>query len=185
MRRSHLARNLVENAKAGTLADAGVYRAISGLAIPIEEGGLRVDGTVYAWAFGDGEVRFAIRDEGGKIDLNGASVELLHGLFRSIGLDEQEAADMPHQAKDTPFEMIEELLQVQGMTGELYLRLRPSLTVYTGEGIPDRDTAPPDVLAALSAVDSEEFEQDMHSTRLFHADRSLCAWIGVSPVARK
>ena len=187
---ANLARNLVENAKAEALADAGVYRAITGLAIPIEEGGLRVDGTVYAWAFGDGEVRFAIRDEGGKIDLNGASVELLHGLFRSIGLDEQEAAaladaiadfrdadddrrpqgaedmdyqaaDLPHRAKDAPFELIEELLQVKGMTGELYLRLRPSLTVYTGVDIPDRDTAPPDVLAALSAVDPEELEQDL------------------------
>jgi len=186
---ANLARNLVENAKAEALADAGVYRAITGLAIPIEEGGLRVDGTVYVWAFGDGEVRLAIHDEGGKIDLNAASVDLLHGLFRSVGLDEQEAAaladaiadfrdddddrrphgaedmdyqaaDLPHRAKDASFELIEELLQVKGMTGELYLRLRPSLTVHTGVDIPDRNTAPPDVLAALSAVDPEELEQD-------------------------
>ena len=187
---ANLARNLVENAKAAALADAGVYRAIAGLSIPIEEGGLRVDGTVYAWTFGEGEARFAIHDEGGKIDLNGASVGLLHGLFRSIGLDEQEAADLadaiadfrdddddrrpggaedldyqaadlPHRAKDAPFELIAELLQVKGMTGELYLRLRPSLTVYTGEDIPDRSTAPPEVLAALSAALPEDLEQDM------------------------
>lgn len=186
---ANLARNLVENAKAEALADAGVYQGIAGLAIPIEEGGLRVDGTVYAWAFGDGEVRFAIHDEGGKIDLNGASVDLLHGLFRVVGLDDQEAAaladaivdfrdddndrrphgaedpdyqaaGLPNQAKDAPFELVEELLQVKGVTGELYLRLRPSLTVYTGEGIPDSSTAPPEVLAALSAILPEDLEQD-------------------------
>ncbi len=187
---ANLARNLVENAKAEALADAGVYRAIAGLAIPIEEGGLRVDGTVYAWAFGEGEVRFAIHDEGGKIDLNGASVDLLKGLFRTIGLDEQDAADLadaigdfrdenddrrpggaedtdyqaanlPHGAKDAPFELIGELLQVKGMTGELYRRLRPLLTVYTGEDVPDRFTAPPEVQAALSAVLPEDLEEDI------------------------
>jgi general secretion pathway protein K len=187
---ANLARNLVENAKAEALADAGVYRAIAGLAIPIEEGGVRVDGTPYAWAFADGEVRFAIHDEGGKIDLNGAPVGLLHGLLRSVGLDEEEtttiadaiadfrdedderrpsgaedpdyrAAGLPHGAKDAPFEMVDELLRVEGMTGELFVRLRPSLTVYTGEDLPDRSTASPEVLAALAAVDPEDLEQDL------------------------
>ena len=187
---ANLARNLVENAKSAALADAGIYRAIAGLAIPIDEGGLRVDGTVYAWTFGDGEVRFTIHDEGGKIDLNGASVALLHGLFRSIGLDDQQAsaladaiadfrdedddrrpagaedpdyqaAGLPYRAKDAPFEQVDELLRVKGMTGDLYRRLRPFLTVYTGEDSPDLSTAAPEVVAALSAVLPEDLGQDM------------------------
>jgi general secretion pathway protein K len=187
---ANLARNLVENAKAAALADGGVYLAIADLAIPIDEGGLRVDGTVYAWTFGDGEVRFAIHDEGGKVDLNGASVALLHGLFRAIGLDERQAgaladaiadfrdededrrpagaedpdyqaAGLPYLAKDAPFLRVDELLRVKGMTGELYRRLQPLLTVYTGRDSPDRSTAPPEVVAALSAVLPDDTGQDL------------------------
>ncbi len=145
----NLTRNLIENAEAEALANAGVYRAVLALLAPqteglidagmeslirlgaenpavarrrieqdlraeLEAGNLapeaaeaftetwRVDGTVYAWAFGGGEVRISIQDEGGKIDLNRAPDELLRGLFLAatwtgpdgeiLGLD-QSAAD--------------------------------------------------------------------------------------------
>lgn len=186
---ANLAHNLVENAKAAALADAGIYRAISALTLPIEEGGVRVDGTAYAWAFGDGEVRFAVQDEGGKIDLNAASVDLLRGLMVAIGLDEEESAalanaiadfrdedddrrpagaeaadyeqdGLPFGPKNAPFELVEELLRVKGVTGELYRLLLPALTVYTGEDVPNESTAPPLVLAALSTTTPEDRNMD-------------------------
>ena len=70
----------------------------------------RTDGTVYAWAFGGGEVRISIQDEDGKIDLNGAPGELLRGLFLSatwtgpdgeiLGLDESEADALSDAMRD-------------------------------------------------------------------------------------
>ena len=151
---ANLVRNLVDNAKAEALADAGLYRAVFGLFKPrtevfidedeeeedllnpdtessavarqrIEEDlrrelaseaaeafteGWRSDGTVYAWAFGGAEVRIAIRDEGGKIDLNAAPDELLRGLFLSVewtapdggavGLDDAQADALTDAVRD-------------------------------------------------------------------------------------
>jgi general secretion pathway protein K len=83
--------------------------ALGGASEETDEG-WRVDGTVYAWAFGGGEVRFSIQDEGGKIDLNGAPDELLRGLFLSatwtgpdgeiLGLDESEADALSDAVRD-------------------------------------------------------------------------------------
>lgn len=81
----NLARNMVGAAEAEAIADAGVVRAGAGLALTVRQGGLRADGTVYAWRFGGGEARFVIEDEGGKIDLNAASRTLLRDLLEVAG----------------------------------------------------------------------------------------------------
>ncbi len=168
----NLTRNLIENAEAEALADAGVYRAVLGLFEPrteglidagmeslirlgsenpavvrrrveqdlraeLEAGNLaaeapetaaaftetwRVDGTVYAWAFGGGEVRISIQDESGKIDLNGAPDEFLRGLFLAatwtgpdgeiLGLDESEADALVDAIRD--FADVDDLKRLNG-----------------------------------------------------------------------
>lgn len=216
-----LAYNLVENAKARALADAGVNRAILALLgrerqpmlspemealiasrpeleqvlDPYGETMLRdageqrwpADGTVYAWRFGGGEIIISIRDETGKIDLNAAGDELLKGLFLSVGLEEPEAAALvdaiadfrdpdglrrlngaeddeyrdagfAYGAKDRPFDAVEELRQVMGMSRELYARVAPALTVYSGQSGIDPWTAPRAALLALPGVDSAAVE---------------------------
>ncbi len=86
----NLARNMVGAAEAEAIADAGVARAAAGLAVTVRQGGLRADGTVYAWQFADGDARFFIADEGGKIDLNAASRTLLRDLLEVVGADDAE-----------------------------------------------------------------------------------------------
>ena len=83
----NLARNLIENGQAEALAEAGIQRAIVGLLTPAEQGGLRSDGSLYHWRFGDGLVRFTVVDEGGKVDLNGAQEDLLSALLGELGLE--------------------------------------------------------------------------------------------------
>ena len=185
----NLTRNLIESAKAVALADAGVYRAVLGLFAPVNQGGWRVDDTVYAWAYGGGEIRVSVQDEGGKIDLNKGQDALLRILFNSLGLEDQESAalvdaivdfrdpddlrrlngaedgdyalaGLAHDAKDAPFEAVEELHQVLGMTPALYDRVAPSLTVYSGLRSPHLATAPPAVLDFLSAVSAAAFGQE-------------------------
>ena len=177
----NLARNMVENAEAEALADAGVYRAIAGLYKTAAQGGFRVDRTVYLWRFGDGEVRFEISDEGGKVDLNRATDAILGALFRTFELSDQEAdalvdgiadfrdtddqrrangaedgdylaAGLKHDAKDGPFEAVEELQQVLGMNRALYRLAAPALTVYSRRRAPHLPTAPPNVQMAMAGM---------------------------------
>ncbi len=175
---SRLARNFLVGAEAEALADGGVHRAIAGLMAPIKSGGWRVDGTVYAWRTGDGEVRIRIEDEGGKIDLNRVNGRQLKNLFLAVGLEEPaaetladsildyrdkddtkrpagaedsdySAAGLPHGAKDGPFEALEELRQVLGMTRETYMAVAPALTVHSNRRRADRRLASSLVNAAL------------------------------------
>ncbi len=173
----NLARNMVAAAEAEAIADAGTVRAAAGLAVTVRQGGLRADGTVYAWRFGGGQARFVIEDEGGKIDLNAASRTLLRDLlevagagreadlladaivaYRNGGLPADAGQADPAAGEDQPggagggsrFVMVPELQQVPGMTGPLYLRIARALTVYGEQPEPDAQAAPPLVREALA-----------------------------------
>ena len=168
----NLTRNMVENAKAEAMADAAINRAALGLFSRPSQGGFRVDGTVYLWRFGDADILFKITDEGGKVDLNAASVDLLRKLLRALGAgpevsravsaaildfrdfdDDREqggAEDRDYQqanllqnAKDAPFELVAELQQVLGMTPRLYKLIEPLVTVYSGQARPHGKLADP------------------------------------------
>ncbi len=77
----NVTRNLVDNAKAEALAEAGVYLAILALLDPDPAQRPRPDGTPWKVAFGGAEITVSVQDEGGKIDLNHAPDELLRGLL--------------------------------------------------------------------------------------------------------
>ena len=185
---TQLARNLLENAKAEALADAGLHVTAAMLLQPVTAGGWSIDGQVRAVSLSDGEFRATIVDEAGKIDINHASADLLRALFVAVGMDGQDAgaladavvdfrdpdhlhglngaeddayraADMGHDAKDSPFEAVDELKQVIGMPAELYQKIAPVLTVHTRQRLPSEATAPPLVVAALSGQTLEETEQ--------------------------
>ncbi len=126
-----------------------------------------------------GEVAIRIGDEQGKVDLNMADAELLAALFQATGSPRAEAAAVAaaildwrdvdeltqpaggaedrdyaaagrhYGAADSPFGSVAELEQVLGMTPDLYARVAPALTVYSGRPVPDPAFAPGAVLAAL------------------------------------
>ncbi|MDJ0980552.1 MAG: type II secretion system protein GspK [Kiloniellales bacterium] len=210
-------RNLVDNAGAQALADAGVYRAILALyrsfeevglggeagllaaqdeaaaatpeeaadASPVESGALRFDGSPYLWPFEEGVVQISIQSEAGKIDLNAARDDLLIGLLRANGVEQPgvlidriadyrdadqdrrpqgaedadyDAAGLSQGAKDAPFESVEELQQVLGVSRSLYDRLAPALTVYSEARGIDPLTAPAAALRALPEIDPSVIE---------------------------
>src|SRR5262245_41978492 len=184
---SKLARNLVENAKAEALADAGVYRAIAALLDPDPARQPAVDGTSYRWKFGGGEILISIQDEAGKIDLNSAADKLIEGLFLSVGTeperakklvqairdfsdadetknddgaedDDYRAAGLVNGAKDGPFDSVAELQQVLGMNLELYGRVAAVLTVYSGSESIDPMTAPREALLAMPGATRDQVD---------------------------
>ena len=185
---TRLARDLVENAKAEALADGAVYRAALGLLAVDPDQAWRADGRPQLVAFGDGEVKVTIADEDGKVDLNAAPAELLAGLLHQLGLEEDAAAALrpiasstsatrttsrgqkaPRTqdyfaagrdlgAQDRPFAVESELLQVLGISRELYQRMQPYITVFSGAEAVDPLRAPRLVLAAIPGMTDQLIE---------------------------
>jgi general secretion pathway protein K len=165
----NLARNLVESTKAELAADSALWTAVQ----RIVNGGPSAwppDGTVYAWRFGEAEVRVRITDELGRIDINAASPELLAALFVAAGTAPEEATGLAdavvefrNQGIDdteilrterspvgrvATFALTDGLAQVPGMPPDLQNRIAPAITVYTGQARPRRGVTSPLVRAA-------------------------------------
>jgi general secretion pathway protein K len=180
-----LVRNLDGEARADALAEAGVNRAILILLGLDTSVPWRVDGTPIELTSADGSVvRILIQDEGGKIDLNRSAGTVLQSLFVTVGLAPDAAqhladavidfrdadelrqvngaedadyasAGLRHDAKDAPFASTEELLQVLGMTPDLYERVAPLVTVFSPRRDVNLATAPPAVLSVLPYLTAE------------------------------
>lgn len=67
--------------------------------------------------------------------------------------DDYEDFELPYESKDSPFESIEELLLVRGVTPEIYELLKPFVTIY-GIGVVNINTAPREVLKGLGMSES-------------------------------
>ena len=182
---SAVTRNLLENAKAQALADAGIYRAIAGILSIDPSIAWRSDGSRYQMALGEGQVVITVVDEGGKVDLNRAQDRMLSGLLQVFGVPEEQvpalidtirdfadrdddprpfgaedgdylAAGLDWGSKDAPFESVEELQQVLGISRPLYDRLAPFLTVYSGRAQINPVVAPREVLMAMPGLGEEQ-----------------------------
>ena len=117
-------------------------------------------------------------EERGRLDINEVSPQLIASFMEAAGLERGDAARIADAvadfrdpdddrrpngaedsdytaageilgAKDAPFETIDELYRVPGMTPELFERIAPELTIYSGLERPDGESATPIVRAAL------------------------------------
>lgn len=182
-----LARNAADNARARALADAGAYRALLGMIERRTEQRWRADGTEYALEMGGDRARITVQDEFGKIDLNAAPDALVRLLLvglevgdeaadalvdaiadfrdtddlrRLNGAEDRDyrAAGLDHGPKDAPFEAVDELRRVLGMTPALYRKVAPLVTVYSGRRGINPVTAPRELLLAIPGVDTQQIE---------------------------
>ncbi len=120
----------------------------------------------------DGQDRpvYGVMDEDRKVNLNMASREVLMNLPGVTGemadsiqdwRDEDPfpnllgaedfyygTLELPYTAKNRPFEVLEELLLIRGMTPEVFNLVKPLLTVYS-DGRVNLNTAPLEVMVAL------------------------------------
>ncbi|MFQ5534658.1 MAG: general secretion pathway protein GspK [Sphingomonadales bacterium] len=189
-----VASNEVANAKARALADAGAHRGIFALFVEDPEQRWLADGRVYTMAFGGGEIDIMIESETGKIDLNTASEELLKGLLQTLDLEAADVdaigdaiidwrddddlkslngaetqayqeQNLPYKAKNAPFDSIDELQQVLGITGKIHGKMAPAITIYSGRGTIDPSVAPRQALLALPGVNQSEVEDLLEARR--------------------
>lgn len=176
-----LAAHAMNRARARALAEAGVNYAMLHLLSPTASRDWLIEGSAREWRFGGAELRIRVVGAGGLIDLNAGHRDLLKGLFVSAGVPDPEVdalldaiedwrdpddlkrsngaeaaeyrdAGRP-EPKNAPFESVEELQQVLGMTRALYRQVAPALTVYSRQSGIDPAAAPPRVLQAVPGID--------------------------------
>jgi general secretion pathway protein K len=170
-----IAANLSANAAAQAAIEGAVDAAIFNLTDPDPDRRWPADGESHTLDIGESRVVLRIADEAGRINPNLASPALLEGLLLATGTDpdtahrlalaigqwtgngvpetqdmagEYQAAGLDYTPPLEPFETLDELNRVIGMTPEIVAALRPHLSLY-GPAQPDPASADRVVLAAL------------------------------------
>ncbi len=160
-----IARNLTDAAQAEAAADGGIWRAVARMADPDGAAAWRPDGSAHGTAVGAIPVEIAVQDEGGKIDLNKADPQLIANLLRALGIggsaaDSLMAKVMAARAHgdDGSKPRLLAPADIPGLLadGAALQRLRPCVTVYSGQAGFDPATAPAGVLLSLPSVQPAE-----------------------------
>ena len=189
------AKMVFDTTRARYFAEAGLHRAVYELRNPDPDSRWIADGRKYKMDFAGAQIDISIIDETGKIDINLANDELLRGMFASLGMseddaltltervidwrdndnikglngaedDDYEAEGYKYGAKDALFDTVPELQQVMGVDYEMYKKLEPAITVYSGSRDLNVAYASEQALMALDGVGRDEAQQ-------FIADREL------------
>ena len=202
-RESDLIRNAKDRAEATAIAEAGVNFAMFMLEQPNLEKRWRGDGTVYEVEFDGARVRVQLYEEVGKFDINHASDADLIKLIESLDFSYEDAAKLvdvildwrdgdifkrPNGAEENeyrdagldygprnkPFQTVEEMQLLLGFSQEMYEKLEPLVTVYSGQSSIDPTKASEQTLKALPDVNEQIIET-------YLADRTESALNGLPP----
>lgn len=189
------ANSLLSGTQARFSAEAAINLAVLALRDPDDESRMLADGRLYQQEVDGILIEVRATDERGKLDINatdeltminmltGHGLELGDAEFLAAAImdwrDEDELERVNGAEEDTylaagleigpanrPFLMTEELLQVIGMSFELYRRMEPGITVFSRTGEPDPAFAPVEALMALPDITRDEavnFVQERHS----------------------
>ena len=193
------AHTVLSGTQARMAAEAGINLAVLSLRDPDELTRMIPDGRSYYMAFEGITVEVQVTDERGKMNANSADEEAYINLLTANGLDTTEAEVLAAAIADwvdpdeierangaelesyemagisvgpanRGFVMVEEMLQVLGMSWDLYNAIAPGLTVYSGSSVPDPAYAPMEALLALPDM-TEEDARNFIAQR--HSEESL------------
>lgn len=175
-------RNAVSAAQAEAMANGAVHRALYETFKPAADASAwKADGMERQWEKNGAKIKVVMMDESGKIDINTGSDILLKGLLLSVGADAAKAAQLldaildwrdedslprpngaeneayraaglKYEPANAPFEAVEQLQQVMGMTPDVYLRISHLITVHSKQPGINTLVAPRGVLMAIPDV---------------------------------
>lgn len=186
-------RHLFDGTTARYAAQAGLERAVYELANPDTTRRWVGDGRPYEFTFNNATVRVELTDESGKIDINTAGSDLLPSLFESVGVDmnramalsdaiqdwrdpddmplpngaeinEYKSAGLAYGPRNGPFQTVSEVQQVLGMNYDLYTKIEPAITIYSGGQMPNAAYAPLQALLAMPGM-NEQLSQQLIAER--------------------
>jgi general secretion pathway protein K len=188
-----VSRNRFDLAQLQASADAGVALAVIGLLDPVVNARWQPDGRVYERQYAGPNLSIIIADEGGKIDVNTAPIELIAGLLNEFGVDRDRQAMITQAILDRraqfaaatqptssntgrlfgqshiinlaqlPFADVSELRLLPGMTRALYQSLEPEITVYSQNPTLNPMTASRPTLLAIPGTGAGDADAVMAS----------------------
>jgi general secretion pathway protein K len=185
-----LARNGLEAVQLDAAMDATVNRAVLALLDPRADKRWRVDSVAQSLEFEGITIEVTVQDELGRLDLNHVAASALHRLLVSARLDAMAAsklvdkildwrepgdsrrlngakardyrlAGLAQAPRNGPFQSVNELRLVMDMTEELFKRIRPALTVYSGSQFVDPQFAPAEALSAIPTMTAQTIAATM------------------------
>jgi general secretion pathway protein K len=186
-------RHLFDKTTARYAAEAGLNLAVYGLSKSDPAQKWVADGRPYTFVFDDVEVELSITDDSGKIDINTADQLTLKNLLMGAGVEEavaEELADaiadwrdpddlpslkgaedddyravgLPYGPRNAPFETLSEIQQVLGMNYDIYMKIEPAITLYSGRGSPSAAYAPLEALMAMPGM-TEDYARELIAQR--------------------
>jgi general secretion pathway protein K len=179
-----VSRNRLDLAQLQASADAGITLAVMGVLNPVIAARWQADGRVHDGQYAGRRLAITVADEGGKIDVNTASKELIAGLLNEFGADRNQQALITQAILDRrkqfvltaptvpsntgrifgqshvinlanlAFADVSELRLLPGMTRPLYTRLEPEVTVYSQNPTINPMTASRQTLLAIPGTES-------------------------------
>lgn len=199
------ARNLLRSARAQAMAEAGIAVAVIGLLDQDPATQWPADGSQRSIAFDGGIIFVTVQDEAGKVNLNGAPLDMVAGLLSALGIDEiiqvslleailahrravsdsllgsargganQDDGARLAAARNPPFRAIDEIRSVPGVSGAIYQRIAPFITVFSQTPRINPLTAPREVLMSLPRVNAQEVESVLAARATITAGQSSAA----------
>lgn len=175
-------------AQARSFAEAAAHYTVMQLFLPTDKRELKLGGTASTWTRDGYGVEIRVIGENGLIDINQANRELLKKVLEVLGVVDQEAetvldaiedfrdpddlkhangaedndykvAGLDYGAKDAPFERIEELQQVLGITPLIYQGLVRYLSVNARSSGINPMLAPRHILLLLADGDQAAVDE--------------------------
>ena len=152
-----------------------------------------LDGMAHACeADGGGVLVISVQDEAGRVDVNAADERLLRALFTALEIpasaaaadalldfrdadgdrrpqgaerSDYQSAGRPQGPKNAPLNVVDELEQVLGFTAADVARLRPHVTVYSGQSGVAPSLASPSLISLLSRQGASSLAADASATK--------------------
>ena len=151
--------------------------------------------------FAEGSVKLAVSDDGGRVDLNGSEIALLAGLYSAVGgssmpsaafaarvadwrdadgdvtdggaeVDDYHTAGLSYGPRNGPFQSVEELQLLLGLSRADFARLAPFLTVFNPGGHLDPMFAARTTLFAVPKMNKGAADAFLQRRGTGHRDES-------------
>jgi general secretion pathway protein K len=151
---AQIAFNLLANAKAEALADAGVERAVFALVDADATRRWAPDAPPHELRLAGGTALIELHDENAQINPNRAPEGLIGALLRVVGVDQAGARRIAvalgeRRRRGGPLETIDELAGLADMTPQILEAIRPHLSLVSLAVVPDPGPASPPVRQAV------------------------------------